>query len=136
MHKEESQPIIFFDGVCNLCVGTVQFLLERNKNNNLLFAALSGISGQQLLCKNELSSHNFNSILLLENGKLYQRSTAALKISRHLNGLWPVLYLFIIVPAFLRDLVYDFVANNRYKWFGKRDECWLPTAELKKRFLD
>jgi predicted DCC family thiol-disulfide oxidoreductase YuxK len=110
--------------------------LERNKNNNLLFASLSGISGQELLRKNDLSTDNFNSIMLLENGKLYQRSTAALKTSRHLNGLWPMLYAFIIVPSFLRDIIYDFVAKNRYKWFGKKDECWLPSPELKKRFLD
>jgi predicted DCC family thiol-disulfide oxidoreductase YuxK len=131
----ESQ-IIFFDGVCNLCEGTVQFLLKRNKKKNLLFASLQSNSGQQMLKHFNLPLNNFNSFVFIENGKLYQRSAGALRVTKYLSGLWPLLYAFLIVPPFIRNAVYDFVARNRYKWYGQKNECWLPTLELKKRFLE
>jgi predicted DCC family thiol-disulfide oxidoreductase YuxK len=131
----ESQ-IIFFDGVCNLCEGTVQFLLKRNKKKNLLFASLQSNSGQQMLKHFNLPLNNFNSFVFIENGKLYQRSAGALRVTKYLSGLWPLLYAFLIVPPFIRNAVYDFVARNRYKWYGQKNECWLPTPELQKRFLE
>jgi predicted DCC family thiol-disulfide oxidoreductase YuxK len=135
MLYRESQ-IIFFDGVCNLCEGTVQFLLKRNKKKNLLFASLQSNSGQQMLKHFNLPLNNFNSFVFIENGKLYQRSAGALRVTKYLSGLWPLLYAFLIVPPFIRNAVYDFVARNRYKWYGQKNECWLPTPELQKRFLE
>jgi predicted DCC family thiol-disulfide oxidoreductase YuxK len=132
----EQLQIVYFDGVCNLCEGTVQFLLKKNKKKNLLFASLQSDPGQKMLRQFELPLNNFNSFVFVENGKLYQRSTGALRVTRHLQGLWPMLYAFIIVPPFIRNAVYDYVARNRYKWYGKKNECWLPTPEIKKRFLD
>jgi predicted DCC family thiol-disulfide oxidoreductase YuxK len=133
----DDSQIVFFDGVCNLCEGTVQFLLKRNKKKNLMFASLQSNSGQQMLNHFNLPLNNFNSFVFVENGKLYQRSTGALRVTRYLGGLWPLLYyMFIIVPPFIRNAVYNLVARNRYKWFGEKNECWLPTPDLKKRFLD
>jgi predicted DCC family thiol-disulfide oxidoreductase YuxK len=83
-----------------------------------------------------LPLNNFNSFVFIENGKLYQRSAGALRVTKYLSGLWPLLYAFLIVPPFIRNAVYDFVARNRYKWYGQKNECWLPTPELQKRFLE
>lgn len=83
-----------------------------------------------------MQSSTFNSFILGENGKIYSKSTAALRVARKLKGLWPVVYVFIIVPAFIRNYVYEFIARNRYKWFGKRDSCEVPNPELKNKFLD
>lgn len=128
--------IILFDGVCNLCKGAVQFVIKRDNKNQFLFASLQSEEGKQIL-----ESHNFrlkkiNSFLLVENGSVYGRSTAALKVIKKLTGFWPVLYIFIIVPKFIRDSVYNWIAKNRYQWFGRKDECMVPTPELKAKFLN
>lgn len=127
--------VIFFDGICNLCNGAVQFIIERDEKNIFKFAPLqSDFAAQELITFN-FNPNQLGSILLLENGKIYTKSTAALRISKKLNGLWPMMYAFIVVPRFIRDAVYDFIAKNRYKWFGKQESCWVPTAELKSKFL-
>jgi predicted DCC family thiol-disulfide oxidoreductase YuxK len=129
------QPVVIFDGVCNLCSSVVQFVIKHDKKNTLMFASLQSNYGQQILKNNNLPADSFNSFLFLENGKLYTKSTGALRLAKHLKGAWPLLYGFIIVPTFIRDAVYAFVAKNRYKWFGKQEACWLPTPNLKAKFI-
>jgi predicted DCC family thiol-disulfide oxidoreductase YuxK len=129
-------PVIYFDGVCNLCSSSVQFILKRDKKSLFRFAALQGNAGRQMLQEAGFNQVEPESVILQENGKIYAHSTAALKIARHLSGLWPLLYGFIIVPTFIRDGVYRYIARNRYRWFGKKEECWLPRPEWRVRFLD
>jgi predicted DCC family thiol-disulfide oxidoreductase YuxK len=126
--------IIFFDGVCNLCNSAVQFVIERDKNDQFRFASLQSDFAKEQLTPFQIDPSQKESFILLENSKVYQRSTAALKVAKKLNGLWPLLYGFIIIPAFIRDAVYNLIAKNRYKWFGKKESCWLPTEELKGKF--
>ena len=130
------QHIILFDGVCNLCNASVQFVIKRDKKRLFRYAALQGDTAQKLLANSNSPGLDLNSVVLVENGKVYDRSTAALRIARHLSGGWPLFYAFIIVPKFLRDGVYNFIAKNRYKWFGKQESCMIPTPELKSLFLD
>lgn len=99
-------------------------------------ASLQSEEGQGYLKKFRLDSENFDTFILIEGDKYYTRSTAALRVAKRLKGLWPLLYTFIIVPAFIRNAVYNFIAKRRYKWFGKREMCMFPTPEMKKRFLD
>jgi predicted DCC family thiol-disulfide oxidoreductase YuxK len=129
------RPLVLFDGVCNLCNASVDFILERDRKGTFRFAALQSEAGQRLLRGFELPTAEHRSLVLVEGDRVYLRSSAALRIARRLGGLWPALYLFIVVPPFLRDLAYDFVARNRYRWFGKRDTCRVPTPELADRFL-
>ena len=132
----DERPIILFDGVCNLCNAAVQFVIRHDKKKQFTFASLQSETGQSILSSNDLPINVFNSFVLVENDKVYTRSTAALRVTKKLNGLWPGLYAFMVVPKFIRDWVYDRVSNNRYKWFGKKDECMIPTPELKARFLN
>lgn len=137
MQEEPAQySIILFDGVCNLCNNMVHFVIKRDKKNVFKFAALQSGYGQNLLKKFGLETAKHKSIVLVENNKSYTKSTAALRIAKQLTGGWPLLYLFIIIPPFVRNSVYDFIATNRYKWFGKKETCWFPSAELKARFID
>jgi predicted DCC family thiol-disulfide oxidoreductase YuxK len=133
-------PIILFDGVCNLCNASVQFVIERDPTAIFRFAALQSDFGQAILAKNgvytEGSPLALNSIVLVENGQLYDKSTAALRIAKRLSGGMKFMAIFLIVPKFIRDFVYKIIAKNRYRWFGKQEACWLPTKELKARFLD
>ena len=128
--------IILFDGVCNLCNSSVQFIIKSDKKNRFLFASLQGHTGQEYLRRFNLPADTFNSFLLVEDDHYYTRSTSALRIARSLSGGWPLLYAFIIVPRFIRDAVYNLIAKNRYKWFGKQHACWIPTPALKAKFLD
>lgn len=129
------KPVILFDGVCNLCRGSVQFILKRDKGKKFLFASLQSNYGQELLKQFNLPVDTFNSFILFEDGKLFTRSTAALKMFSQLDG-WKWVKILSIVPKFLRDAVYNLIAKNRYKWFGKKEECWVPTPDLKSRFLE
>ena len=130
------QPIVLFDGVCNLCDSAVQFIIRHDKKNTFLFASLQSETGQKLLAKFNLPLDELNSFILVDNDKAYTRSTGALMVLKRLKGLWPLLYGFIIVPKFIRDGVYNWVGRNRYKWYGKKDACMIPTPELKARFLN
>lgn len=113
-------PIILFDGVCNLCNGAVQFIIERDKKQHFRFASLQSKIGQEYQQKAGLALDKIDTILLVENGKIHQKSTAALRIARQLDGFWSLLFVFIIVPAFIRNAVYNFIAKNRYRWFGNK----------------
>lgn len=131
-----ADAIILFDGVCNLCSGSVQFVIKRDPAGYFKFASLQSGFGQQQLQKFGLDQNSFHSIILILGDKVYQRSDAALEIVKKLGGAWPVLYGFKILPHFLRDAVYNMVSRNRYRFFGKKDACWIPTPELKSRFKD
>lgn len=134
MLTQPTQPILFFDGVCNLCNAAVTFVIERDTKAHFLFASLQSEMGRNVLKQLGRSPEQFDSFILWENGRFYERSTAALRVARHLSGGWPLLYGFMIVPKPLRDAAYSFIARNRYRWFGKRDACMIPTPELKARF--
>ena len=130
-----SYPVVLFDGVCNLCNGVVKFVIKRDTKENLRFASLQSETGKSLMRKYGLDENQLNTFVFIENEKAYTRSTAALKLARNLGGLWPLLYVFIIIPAFIRDFAYNFVSSNRYRWFGKEEACMIPTPEIRARFL-
>ena len=130
----EEHPIILFDGVCNLCSGSVQFVIKRDPDQLFRFASLQSPFGQSVLEKFQLPVDNYRSFILLEHDKIYQRSTAALRVFSRIKG-WKWSRVFFGVPRFLRDAVYNLIANNRFRWFGKKESCWLPTPELQSRFL-
>ncbi|MFZ1688477.1 MAG: thiol-disulfide oxidoreductase DCC family protein [Flavobacteriales bacterium] len=130
------QRLLLFDGVCNLCTGVVQFIIKRDKSARFRFASLQSTVGEAFLKANSIPTDTYASFVYVRKGTVHMRSGAALNIALDLGGLWSLAYAFIIVPAFIRDAVYDFVARNRYKWFGKADVCMLPTPELRARFLD
>ncbi len=132
----ENKSIILFDGVCNLCNNSVQFIIKKDKKQRFLYASLQSDAAQSILLQFQLKNSDFDSIILIENGKVYQKSTAILKITKHLSGIWKLSYGFIIIPKFIRDFIYNTIAKNRYKWFGKREVCMIPTKELKMRFLE
>lgn len=127
--------IILFDGVCNLCNSSVQFIINRDPHANFQFASLQSEIGQKYL-KQYGFDQAFNSFILIENEKVYMKSNAALRVSMNLNGGWRYLSVFRIIPPFIRDHIYETIAKNRYKWFGKQESCMIPTTEMKKRFLD
>ncbi|HMK04755.1 MAG TPA: thiol-disulfide oxidoreductase DCC family protein [Ferruginibacter sp.] len=131
----KGQPVILFDGVCNFCNSAVNFTLKRNKKADILFAALQSEVGHKLLQQYNLPADDMESFVFIDNGKAYKQSTAALKVCKRLRGLWPLTYGLIIVPRFIRDSIYNWIAGNRYKWFGKRQECMIPTPDVKERFL-
>ena len=133
-HSTVKKDTIFFDGVCNLCNGAINFVIDRDKKQRFNFSSLQSEAAEKILPNylNEVDS----IILVKKSGKIYCKSNAALEISKSLKGLWPALYAFKILPRFIRDIVYDWIAKNRYKWFGKRDTCRMPSPELKERFLE
>ena len=129
-------PIILFDGVCNFCSSAVNFVIKRDKKSILKFATLQSNVSHQLLATRQLPANDLKSFVFIENNKIYTRSTAALKVCRYLNGLWPMMYGFIIVPKFIRDGIYNWISKKRYQWFGKKEECMIPTPGVKDRFLN
>jgi len=128
--------IIFFDGVCNLCNSSVNFIIKRDKRNKFKFAVFQSDIGKELLIKHNYYSKNFDTLVLLKDNTIHTKSTAALLISKELNSFWKLFYIFIIIPKFLRDFIYLYISRNRYKWFGKKDSCMLPSSEIKSRFLN
>lgn len=133
---EYPEPVILFDGVCNLCSGAVQFIIRRDPSKHFRFASLQSDFGQRQLERFNLSDKKFHSLILISDNRYYERSDAALNIARRLTGGWPLLYGFKIIPRFLRNAIYNLVAKNRYKLFGKKEICWIPTTELRSRFKD
>lgn len=132
----ESKSIILFDGVCNLCNNAVQFVIKHDASDKFVFAALQSATGQELLQQYNVPKVGFDSFVLIQNGKVFLKSTAALQVAKQLSGPVKLLYGFIIVPPFIRNAVYNVIAKNRYKWFGKKDCCMIPTASLKAKFLN
>lgn len=132
--KPEKSLIVLFDGECNLCNRSVQFIIKRDKTAKIKLASLQSEIAKELIKKHLPISAEINSILLLEDGKLFFKSTAALKIAKHLDSLWPILFILIVIPGFVRDYFYDIIATNRIKWFGKAAGCWVE-KDYKERFL-
>jgi len=129
-----TNPVILFDGVCNLCNGSVQKIIAADPQQQFRFASLQGSFGQQVLKQFHLPSSELSSFILLENNQIFTKSTGALKVARKLSGAWPLLYALILVPRFIRDGVYSIIARNRYKWFGKKESCMVPNAALQNLF--
>ncbi len=129
-----SHPVVLYDGVCKLCNGSVNFILRRDRKERLKLAPLQSDYGQAVLKKYGKNSDPMDSIMLLEGDRLTAKSTAILRISKYLDRAWPLCMIFLIIPRFLRDFIYDIVANNRYRWFGKYDTCRLPDPEFEDRF--
>jgi predicted DCC family thiol-disulfide oxidoreductase YuxK len=128
--------IVFFDGVCNLCNKSVDFILARDPDGNFRFASLQSSIARDILNKKGVDTASMGTIILLKDDEIFMRSSAVLEIVRDLRSPWQALYIFKLVPRLIRDLIYDFISKNRYNWFGKRDSCRVPTAEEKTRFLE
>lgn len=126
--------IILFDGECNFCDASVQFIIKRDPKGYFQFAAQQSDIGVTLRTKYAVAD-TLDSILVIDQHKVYNSSDAALHISKHLNGLWSLLYVLMIIPKPIRNLVYKFIAKNRYAWFGKKDGCMIPAPEIRNRFL-
>jgi predicted DCC family thiol-disulfide oxidoreductase YuxK len=131
----QSTAVILFDGVCNLCNGAIQFVIERDPAAHFHFAALQSDAAARLIECSGVRHALPDSIVLVEDGRVFTRSTAALRIARHLRFPWPAAYVMIVVPRPLRDWIYNLVARNRYAWFGRREVCMVPTPTLRARFL-
>lgn len=125
--KDQDHPILLFDGVCNLCNGFVQFVIKRDKKAVFRFAALQSDLGKELSATAGLPAHSMDTVVLYENNRFYTHSDVGLRVARRLNGLWPLAYALVIIPKFIRDGIYNWVAKNRYRWFGKRESCMVPT---------
>lgn len=132
----DSHPIILFDGICNLCDRAVQFVIRHDPEAKYKFASLQGETGQLLLKNLGRPLNTLDSFILIDDNKAYTRSDAALLIARDLKGPVKALYGFIIVPRFIRNAVYHFIARNRYRMFGKKTQCMIPDTSIKSRFLN
>jgi predicted DCC family thiol-disulfide oxidoreductase YuxK len=132
----EPAAILLYDGVCNFCDASVQFVMKRDPAGRVAFAALQSAAGRELLSRFGLDPDALSGVVLIEGDRCTVKSTAALRTLRHLRQPWPLLSVFLLFPRFLRDFVYDFIAKRRYKWFGKRDACRVPSPEERARFLD
>jgi predicted DCC family thiol-disulfide oxidoreductase YuxK len=130
-----SGPILLFDGVCNLCNGSVRWVIARDPAAQFRFASLQSEAGRALLAEHGLPPDAMDTVVLVDGKAHWRKSDAALELLRRLGGIWGFLSLLRLVPRALRDPPYDLIARNRYRWWGKRDECWLPTPELRARFL-
>ena len=128
-------PVVFFDGVCNLCNATVQFIIKRDRAAFFRFASLQSDYAAKALPSHLNSGEQLPSLVLQTGSKTQVKSTAALNVARRLSGLWPVLYVFIVIPPFIRHFFYDLIAKNRYKLFGKQDQCMVPSPEFRDRFI-
>lgn len=133
--KLEEENILLFDGICNLCNAFVKFIIKRDKKNRFKFAALQSIAGQALLKKTGLQTDNFTSFVLITGNHYSLRSSAGLSVLKKLGGLWKLFYFFIFIPRPLRDFIYNIIAKTRYKIFGRRDTCMIPTSDIKQKFL-
>jgi predicted DCC family thiol-disulfide oxidoreductase YuxK len=133
---EAARPVILFDGVCNLCTGSVRFVIERDSRKQFRFASLQSPVAEKLLGAQARDGDRLESVVLVVGARTYRKSTAALLIARRLDGLWPLLSVLLAIPRPVRDAVYDWIGRRRYRMFGKRDVCWKPQPELADRFLD
>ena len=136
MNTESKHKIILFDGVCNLCNTSVNFVIKNDKKGVFRFAPIQTNFGESTLKKYHINTNDTDSIILIDEDIHYIKSTAALYIAKELSGAYPLLFCFMIVPKFIRNWIYDLVAKNRYKWFGKKESCMIPTPELKNKFYN
>lgn len=134
-NTDYNYEIILFDGVCNFCNASINFVIDHDLEKHFKFAPLQSEIGQEILTKFNQNTKDFDSVILLKNNQLYQKSEAAIEIAKHLSGVWKYLSFFGILPTFFLNFFYNIIAKNRYKFFGKTDSCRMPTAELRERFL-
>lgn len=134
LHPEH--PVLLFDGVCNLCSGFVQFVIKIDPKGKFRFASLQSDLGQRVLKAAGLSTNALGTVVLVRRGQVFTHSDVALESARILGGGWSLFYVFKILPRFIRDGLYNWVARNRYRWFGQKEACWLPTPDLRRRFLE
>ncbi len=133
----EGKKLILFDGVCNLCNSAIQYIIKKDKNNIYVFAALQSTVGEKFIQERNINTQDIDSIILVDPDVAYYiKSSAALHIAYEFGKSWKFLKIFEFIPSKIRDLIYDFVAKNRYKWYGKKDACMIPTPELKSKFID
>jgi predicted DCC family thiol-disulfide oxidoreductase YuxK len=132
----EEAPVILFDGVCNFCNYWVNFAIKRDRKKKLRFTSLQGETAKQLLPKYNINSTSLSSVIFIDKGIGFTQSSAAIRICKHLDGGWKLFYGFMIIPKFIRDFFYNVIARNRYRWFGKKETCMIPTPELRERFLN
>ncbi len=132
----ETGPVLLYDGVCNLCNAAVKWVLRHERNQQMRFAALQSDFGQAVLKENGLDLKQLDSMLVVDDGRVLMRSDAALRMAEIVGGPWRLARIFRIVPKVLRDWCYNFVAANRYNWFGKEESCLLPQPEWRDRFID
>lgn len=137
-HKEldTKHSILLFDGVCNLCNGFIQFVIKRDPNKHFRFASLQSTIGQEMLSHHNIPTDSLDTVVLIQSGKAYTHSDVALRVALKLGWLWPMTYILVLIPSFIRDRFYTWIAKNRYRWFGKKDQCMIPTPALRERFLD
>lgn len=134
--EKSAYPTLLFDGVCNLCNGSVQAVIRLDKAHQFRFASLQSDFGQGMLDHYGLSRDDIDSVILIDERGAHVKSEAALRVFGHLKGGYRLVALLRIIPRSIRDAIYDWVARNRYEWFGKQETCMIPTPELKDRFLD
>ncbi|RCX20434.1 putative DCC family thiol-disulfide oxidoreductase YuxK [Fontibacillus phaseoli] len=134
--KSEAQAVVLFDGVCHLCQGAVKFMIAQDPRGVFHFASLQSSAARRLLGGKIPEAGQLSTIVLVEDGSYYTRSTAALRIARKLRFPWPILYILIWIPPIIRNAVYDWIAARRYRWFGRDEACMVPTPEIRKRFLE
>ncbi|ELY58778.1 thiol-disulfide oxidoreductase DCC family protein [Natronolimnohabitans innermongolicus] len=132
----DDAPIVLFDGVCNLCHGFVQFIVPRDTEGQFHFASLQSDAGQELLAEHGLAGHDLESVVLIESEDCYVKSSAVIRIAQRLGGIYRLLGPTRFLPRRLRDWVYDLVADHRYRLFGKKDQCMMPTGNVQERFLE
>ncbi|MCR6110825.1 DUF393 domain-containing protein [Bacillus sp. A301a_S52] len=132
----EKRDIILFDGVCHLCQSSVQFIIKRDPKNHFAFASLQSDVGKNLIGQTRISQESNSVVLIKANGKSYIHSSAALQIAKKLKGAWKLASILLIIPAFMRDPIYRFIARHRYTWFGRSENCMVPTPKQRQRFLD
>jgi len=135
MFQLKNNSVILFDGVCNFCNSSINFIIKHDKKEHFLFASLQSDVAKEILLQFDKKKTLGDSILLVSDTKIYNKSTAALNIAKKLNAGISLFYVFIIIPPFIRDWVYDIIAKNRYKWFGKKDSCMVPSEKIKERFI-
>ena len=128
-------PVVIFDVVCNFCNASVNLIMDNDTSGKIRFTANQDSAWKSMLTQFKVDVKEVSTVFFLENGKLFQRSTAALRIAKYMRFPWFLFYAFIIIPPFLRDPVYNFIARNRYNWFGKRDACRIPSLAEKSKFL-
>ncbi|TAL57139.1 MAG: DUF393 domain-containing protein [Bacteroidetes bacterium] len=134
MSAQENNPVLLFDGICNYCNKWINFIIRHDSKKKFRFAALQSDAGKKLLKQYSISEKK-ESVVLIYNGQAHIKSTAYFHVCFHLGGIYALLFAFIIIPAYIRDFYYDIIARNRYKWWGKKDSCMIPTQDIKDRFL-
>ena len=135
MGPPQDQPVVLFDGVCNFCSASIQFVIKRNARADLKFCQLQSETGRKLTAEYDLSDLGLNSMVLIDRGRAYIKSSAALHIARFMDRPWPLMFGIIVIPPFIRHRVYGWIGQRRYQWLGKRDSCWVPDPEIQNRFL-